>query len=185
MDSQSELYKDLKSIILTKDEIRAAVEKMGRVLTEDYRGKEPVFVCILKGAAMFFSDLIREIDLPILTEYVVLSSYQDGTSSSGRVKIIKDLDRSVEGRDVVVVEDIIDTGLTLSTLRQTLEIRGAASVKLVTLLDKPHHRKVDLSADYFCFTIPDAFVVGYGLDYAEKYRNLPDVGELHPRIYTK
>lgn len=185
MEKSAALYNDLTQIILTKEQIAQAVVQMGETLTRDYCGKAPVMICILKGGAMFFCDLIREIGLPLRTEYMILSSYQDAAVSSGRVKIIKDLDTNVAGEDVIIVEDIIDTGLTLQTLKATLQVRRAASVKIVTLLDKPHHRKVDLKADYFCFTIPDAFVVGYGLDYAEKYRNLPDIGELHPRIYTK
>ena len=184
METISELYKDLSSVLLTREQIGDAVVKLGRRITADYRNKEPILVCILKGAAMFFSDLIREIDLPLRTEYVILSSYQDGVSSTGRVRIVKDMDYNIENRDIIIVEDIIDTGLTLSTFKRTLEIRKAASIRIATFLDKPYHRQADLSADYTCFQIPDAFVVGYGLDYAEKYRNLSVVGVLDPKIYT-
>jgi len=180
---KSTMYDDLSEILYTEEQIREAVTDMGRRIAEDYRGKEPVMVCILKGASMFFCDLIRAIGLPLKTEYVILSSYQNGVTSTGRVKISKDLDENVEGKDVLIVEDIVDTGLTLDTFKKTLEVRKAASVKIVTFLNKPQHRTADLFADYVCFDIPDAFVVGYGLDYAEKYRNLPVVGILDPKIY--
>jgi len=185
MNRDSKLYEDLKSVIFEEAEIQETVARMGAELTRDYKGKAPVMICILKGAAMFFCDLIRHIDLPLRTEYMILSSYADGTTSSGKVRIVKDLDRSVAGEDVIIVEDIVDTGLTLDTLKKTLELRNAASVKIVTLLDKPCNRKVDLKPDYYGFDMPDAFAVGYGLDYAEKYRNLPEIGELDSKIYTK
>lgn len=185
METTAELYQDLTSILVSREEIRLAVQKMGEQITTDYQGKTPVMIGILKGAVMFFSDLIREIDLPIKTEFMAISSYGSATKSSGVVRILKDLDRDIVDQHVLVVEDIVDTGLTLSYLKKTLEDRGAASIRIVTLLDKPARRKVDLKADYFCFTIPDEFVVGYGLDYDEKYRNLPDIGVLHPRIYGK
>jgi hypoxanthine phosphoribosyltransferase len=185
MDKNCALYGDLKTVIFTKDEIQKVVERLGAELTRDYKGKAPVMICILKGAAMFFCDLIRYVDLPLRTEYMILSSYQDGTTSSGKVRIVKDLDRNVAGEDVIIVEDIVDTGLTLDTLKKTLELRNAASVKIVTLLDKPCNRKVDLKPDYYGFDMPDAFAVGYGLDYAEKYRNLPEIGELDSKIYMK
>ena len=185
MNRDSKLYEDLKAVIFTEVDIQKTVKRMGEELARDYKGKAPVMICILKGAAMFFCDLIRYIDLPLRTEYMILSSYQDGTTSSGKVRIVKDLDRSVEGEDVIIVEDIVDTGLTLDTLKKTLELRNAASVKIVTLLDKPCNRRVDLKPDYYGFLMPDAFAVGYGLDYAEKYRNLPEIGELDPKIYTK
>ena len=185
METTAALYQDLASILITRREIRLAVQKLGEKITRDYQGKSPVMIGILKGAVVFFSDLIREIDLPVKTEFMAISSYGSATKSSGVVRILKDLDRDILGQDVLVVEDIVDSGLTLAYLKKTLEDRGAASIRVVTLLDKPARRKVELKADYFCFTIPDAFVVGYGLDYDERYRNLPDIGVLHPRIYTK
>lgn len=185
MESARELYKDLESIMYTKEQLREAVEKLGRRITEDYRGRKPVFICILKGASMFFCDLIREVDLPLETEFMVVSSYGASTVSSGEVRLVKDLDRSIHGRDVIIVEDIVDTGMTLNFLKKTLITRGAASLRIATLLDKPARRVAPLTVDYSCFEIPDAFVVGYGLDYDEVYRNLPEVGVLSPEVYSK
>ena len=184
MEANAKLYQDLERVLLTRDQIHEAVVKLGRQITADYAGRPPIMICILKGAAMFFTDLLREIDLPVTTEFMAISSYGSSTKSSGVVRILKDLDRDIAGRDVIVVEDIVDSGLTLSYLKGVLETRKAASVSIVTLLDKPARRKVSLEVQYSCFNIPDAFVVGYGLDYDEKYRNLPDIGVLHPRIYT-
>lgn len=184
MESNAILYQDLERLLLTRDQIREAVQALGQRITRDYAGKEPVFICILKGASVFFTDLIREVDLPLTTEFMSISSYGSSTKSSGVVRILKDLDRDVTGRDVIVVEDIVDSGLTLSYLKSVLETRNARSIAITTLLDKPARRKVPLTVDYSCFNIPDAFVVGYGLDYDEKYRNLPDIGVLHPRIYA-
>ncbi|MBE5787521.1 MAG: hypoxanthine phosphoribosyltransferase [Clostridiales bacterium] len=178
------MYQDLDRILLTRDQIQEAVKKLGEKITRDYEGKKPVLIGILRGAVVFFADLVREIDLPLEMEFMAISSYGSSTKSSGVVRIVKDLDRDITGKDVLVVEDIVDSGLTLSHLKQVLETRNAASVSIVTLLDKPARRKVPLEVQYSCFSIPDAFVVGYGLDYDEKYRNLPDIGVLHPRIYT-
>ena len=184
MDTNATLYGDLERVLLTREELHAAVKKLGEKLTEDFSGKNPVMICILKGAVVFFSDLIREVDLPIELDFMSISSYGSSTKSSGVVRILKDLDRDITGRHVIVVEDIVDSGLTLSYLKGVLETRKAASVSIVTLLDKPARRKAPLQVQYSCFEIPDAFVVGYGLDYDEKYRNLPDIGVLHPRIYS-
>ena len=185
METNRALYKDLESILITKEELQEAVRKLGERITRDYEGKNPVMICILKGASVFFCDLIREIDLPLEIDFMVVSSYGASTKTSGEVKLVKDLDRSVRGRDVIIVEDIVDSGMTLNFLKQTLLGRGAASLRICTLLDKPARRRVPLTVDYFCFNIPDAFVVGYGLDYAEVYRNLPDIGVLSPRIYAE
>ncbi|NLB91377.1 MAG: hypoxanthine phosphoribosyltransferase [Clostridiales bacterium] len=176
---------DICEILVSKEEIQKAVNTLGEIITKDYQGRFPVFICILKGAAIFFSDLIRKIDLPLRTEFMAISSYGSATKTSGVVRILKDLDQDIVGQDVIIVEDIVDTGLTLSYLKKNLEDRGAASIKIVTLLDKPARRKVDIRADYSCFSIPDSFVVGYGLDYDEKYRNFPEIGVLHPKVYTK
>ena len=184
MNINAALYNDLERILVTREQIAKAVRELGEQLTEKYRGESPVFVCILKGASVFFTDLIREIDLPLTTDFMVVSSYGSSTKTTGVVKIVKDLDKPVAGKHVVLVEDIVDSGMTLSYLKKVFANREAASVSIVTLLDKPARRRVDLTVDYSCFNIPDAFVVGYGLDYDEKYRNLPDIGVLHPKIYA-
>ncbi len=184
MDTKAALYNDLEKILVTREEIAQAVKEMGQRLTKDYAGKSPVLICILKGACVFFTDLIREIDLPLTTEFMSISSYGSSTKSSGVVRILKDLDRDISGQDVLVVEDIVDSGMTLSYLKGVLQTRKAASIAIVTLLDKPARRRVPLEVQYSCFNIPDAFVVGYGLDFDEKYRNLPDIGVLHPKIYA-
>lgn len=184
METTAEIYGDLSKILVTREEIAEAVRKLGQRITEDYRGKNVILIGILKGAVVFFADLMREIDLPLSIDFMAVSSYGASTKSSGVVEVVKDVGRDITGMDVLVVEDIVDSGMTLSYLKKYLSSRGAASIKIVTLLDKPERRRVDLTADYYCFTIPDEFVVGYGLDYAEKYRNLPDIGVLHPRIYA-
>lgn len=185
METKAALYEDLSRILVTREEIAEAVAKLGRQITEDYQGKELMLVGILKGAVVFFSDLVREIDLPLKMEFMAVSSYGAATKSTGVVNLVKDIKVDITGMHVLIVEDIVDSGMTLSYLSKYLSTRGAASIKIATLLDKPERRRVDLKADYFCFTIPDEFVVGYGLDYAEKYRNLPDIGVLDPRIYAE
>ena len=177
------LRNDLDRILLSTEEISKAVRKLGWEISKDYAGTKPVFICILKGAAVFFSDLIREVDLPLTIDFMAISSYGNSTKTSGVVRILKDLDNDVLNRDVLVVEDIVDSGLTLSYIKKALGERGARSIKLATLLDKPIRRRTELKVDYACFTIPNEFVVGYGLDYQEKYRNLPYVAVLHPRMY--
>ena len=184
MDTNAKIYQDLERVLVTREEIQEAVKKLGQKITQDYAGKEPLMVCILKGAVMFYNDLIREIDLPVSMEFMAISSYGDSTKTSGVVNIRKDMDVDITGRDIIIVEDIVDSGMTLSYLKKVLETRNAASIRIATLLNKPARRRVDLDVEYYCFNIPDAFVVGYGLDYAEKYRNLPDIGVLHPRIYA-
>ena len=187
MDNQMKnkgLYADLKDeILLSREQIAVRVKEMGKQITEEFAGKDMVVICILKGAVVFFVDLIREIDLPMSIDFMAISSYGSATKSSGVVRILKDLDKPINGKDVLVVEDIVDSGMTLSFLRENLLSRGAKSLKICTLLDKPERRRVPLHVDYFGFIIPDEFVVGYGLDYAEKYRNLPDIGVLRPEIY--
>ena len=179
-------YEGLKDeLLLTREQIAEKVKELGAQITRDYQGKDLVVICILKGAVVFFVDLIREINLPLSMDFMSISSYGSATKSSGVVRILKDLDKPINGKDVLVVEDIVDSGMTLSFLRDNLISRGAASLKIATLLDKPDRRKVALHVDYCGFVIPDEFVVGYGLDYAEQYRNLPDIGVLRPEIYTK
>lgn len=184
MEPNAHIYEDLDRILVTREQIAEAVRKLGRQITEDYRDKDLMMVCILKGASVFFTDLIREVDLPIAIGFMAVSSYGSGTSSTGVVRIMKDLDQNIENKHVLIVEDIVDSGKTLHFLLQVLSQRHPASISVATLLDKPARRVVDLKTRYSCFNIPDAFVVGYGLDYDEKYRNLPDIGVLHPRIYA-
>ncbi len=184
MEQSAEIYRDLERILVTKEEIAQKVKELGQKIAEDYAGKSPVMVCILKGACVFFTDLIREIPLPLTTDFMAISSYGSATKTSGVVRILKDLDKDILGKDVIIVEDIVDTGITLNYLMKILIQRGAASLKIAALLDKTARRQVpDLQVDYVCFDIPDAFVVGYGLDYDQTYRNLPDIGVLSPKIY--
>lgn len=183
MQSDRAIYQDLERIMYTKEDLEAAIKALGERITNDYRGKIPVFVCILKGAGMFFFDLIRQVDLPLEIDFMACSSYF-GTESTGDVRLNKDLDRSIKGRDVIIVEDIVDSGATLNLLKKLLNDRGAASIRIATLLDKPSRRKTPLTVDYSCFEIPNEFVVGYGLDYNELYRNVPEVGVLSPHVYA-
>ncbi|HZG16825.1 MAG TPA: hypoxanthine phosphoribosyltransferase [Candidatus Bathyarchaeia archaeon] len=176
---------DIKEILLSADEIAAKVQELGTKLAAEYKDKNPLVICVLRGAILFMADLVRHMDIPCEMDFMAVSSYGAGTESSGMVKILKDLDTSVQNRHVLIVEDIMDSGLTLSRLVELMRHREAASVKVVTLLNKPERRKVDITPDFSGFTIPDEFVVGYGLDYAEKYRNLPFIGVLKPEVYTK
>jgi hypoxanthine phosphoribosyltransferase len=174
----------IKEILLTEEEIEAKVKELGKQITEDYKGKNLMLVGILKGAVMFMAELAKNIDMPVLMDFMAVSSYGKSSTSTGIVKIIKDLDCSIENKDILIVEDIIDTGLTLSYLTDNLKKRGAKSVKIVTLLDKPDRRKANVPVDYRGFSIPDEFVVGFGLDYAEQYRNLPYVAALKEEVYS-
>lgn len=186
MSESRQMYTDIKDeLLLTREQIAARVKEMGAQITEDFRNKDLTVICILKGAVVFFVDLIREIDLPMSIDFMAISSYGSAIKSSGVVRILKDLDKPINGKNVLVVEDIVDSGMTLSFLRENLLSRGAASLHIATLLDKPERRRVPLHVDYYGFTIPDEFVVGYGLDYDEKYRNLPDIGVLKPEVYEK
>ena len=179
------LEKDIKKVLFSQEDIVAKTKELGQQLTEDYAGKNPLLVCVLKGAVPFMAELIKHIDTHIEMDFMVVSSYGGGTVSSGEVKILKDVDTNVEGRDIIFIEDIIDTGKTLKSLKELFEGRQPASVKIATLLDKPEGRLVEIEADYTCFTIPNEFVVGYGLDYDENYRNLPYVGVLKEEVYSK
>lgn len=178
------MHNDIRQILLNEQQLQEKVKELGEKITADYKGRNPLIICVLKGAIFFMSDLVKRIDVPLELDFMAVSSYGSSTKSSGVVKIVKDLDVSVEGRDVIIVEDIIDSGLTLSYIIDVLERRNALSVAVVTLLDKPERRIVELEVEYKGFTIPDEFVVGYGLDYAEKYRNLPFIGVLKPEIYS-
>ena len=175
---------DILKVLISEDELRACVKKIGAQITEDYRGKDVFFLGVLKGCYVFMSDLVRSVDLPCAMDFMAVSSYGNGTSTTGAVEITKDLTQDIEGKDVIIVEDILDSGVTLSYLTKYLSGRNPASIKIATLLDKPARRKADIHADYFGFEVPDEFVVGYGLDYAEKYRNLPYIGVLKPEVYS-
>ncbi|MBF0786992.1 MULTISPECIES: hypoxanthine phosphoribosyltransferase [unclassified Streptococcus] len=178
------LEKDIKKILISEEEIVAKSKELGKILTEDYAGKTPLLVGILKGSIPFMAELIKHIDTHIEMDFMVVSSYHGGTESSGTVKIIKDLDTDVAGRDVLFIEDIIDTGRTLKELQELFALRQAASIKIATLLDKPEGRVVEIDPDYTCFTIPNEFVVGFGLDYDENYRNIPYIGVLKEEVYS-
>ncbi len=174
---------DMKGIYFTEQQIREKVKELGARITQDYRDKNPLIVGVLKGAFVFMADLVREIDTPCNLDFIVASSYGMGSETSGDVNITKDVGQTVEGRDVLLVEDILDSGVTLSSLSCIFSDRGARSVKLCALLSKPERRRVEINADYLGFEIEDEFVVGYGLDYAERYRNLPYIGILKPSVY--
>ncbi|MGM9631951.1 MAG: hypoxanthine phosphoribosyltransferase [Eubacteriales bacterium] len=178
------MKKDFARVLISRDEISAKIKEVAKKITEDYDGEPVLFVCILKGSIHFYSDLTREIDLPLSMDFMAISSYGAGTTSSGEVKMIKDLDKTISGKNVIIVEDIIDSGNTLSYLMRLLSSRRPKSIKICTLLDKPSRRKVDLTPDYCCFTIPDEFVVGYGLDYDELYRGEKDIYVLDPSVYS-
>ena len=174
---------DIEKVLIREAEIAAAVARIARQITDDYRDKDPIFVGVLKGCFIFMADLMRHVEVPCAMDFMAVSSYS-GTSSTGAVKINKDLGQDIEGRHVIIVEDILDSGVTLSYLKHYLMGRNPASIRIATLLDKPSRRKAEVFADYSCFEVPDAFVVGYGLDYNERYRNLPYIGVLKPAVYS-
>lgn len=178
------LQKDIEEVLISEEQLQEKIADLGAQLTEEYQDKFPLLIGVLKGAMPFMTDLMKRMDTYVEIDFMDVSSYGNATVSSGEVKILKDLNTSVEGRDIVIIEDIIDSGLTLSYLVELFKHRKAKSIKIVTLLDKPTGRKVDLKADYVGFDVPDAFVVGYGLDYAERYRNLPYIGVLKKSVYS-
>ena len=180
-----EKHSDIQSVLISEEALAAKVAEMGQAISRDFAGKKLIVIGVLKGSVVFMADLIRQITIPVEMEFMAVSSYGAGVKTTGVVKILKDLDRLIEGYDVLVVEDILDSGMTLSYLTEMLRDRNPASIHIATLLDKPERRKVDIKPDYVGFTIPDEFVVGYGLDYAELYRSLPYVGILDPKVYTK
>ena len=176
----------IQQVLLTEEQIAEKVKELGAQISKDYEGKNLVLVSILKGSVVFMADLMRAVSIPCSIDFMVVSSYGgSNTTSSGLVKIIKDLDGDLSGKDVLIVEDILDTGVTLSNLVPMLKMRNPNSVKICTILDKPSRRKADIQPDYEGYQVPDEFVVGYGLDYDEKYRNLPYVGVLKPAVYEK
>jgi len=178
------MRQDIAAVWASEEQLRERIEELGRQITKDYKGKEPLFVGVLKGCFIFMADLVRACDLRCTVDFMVVSSYGSGTVSSGAVEIIKDLSHDIAGRDIIIVEDILDSGNTLSYLKKIMSARGPASIRIVTLMDKPERRTADVTADYVGFTIPDAFVVGYGLDYDQRYRNLPYIGILKPEVYS-
>lgn len=174
----------IKEILITEEEIAGKVKELGGQISKDYKDKDLMLVGILKGAVIFMSDLARHIDIPLSMDFMAVSSYGDSSVSTGIVKMIKDLDSSIKDKDILIIEDIIDTGLTLDYLTDNLTTRGAKSVKICTLLDKPERRKAKVPVDYFGFVVPDEFIVGYGIDYAEKYRNLSYIASLKEEVYS-
>jgi hypoxanthine phosphoribosyltransferase len=181
----SSLMPDVKEVLIPSSEIQEKVGEMGERITEDYRGERPLLVGILRGAVVVLGDLMRNIDLPCEIDFMDISSYGTGTSSSGVVRILKDLEEDITDRHVLIVEDIIDTGLTLSYIRRSLLARKPASLEICALLSKPSRRRVELDVRYIGFEVPDEFVVGYGLDFAGAYRNLPDICVLKPEVFAK
>ena len=179
------MHKDVERILYTEEELRRRVKELGAQITADYAGRRPILASVLRGSYIFMADLTRAIDLDVTVDFMAVSSYGAGTVSSGQVEIKKDLSDTIEGRDLIIVEDILDSGNTLYYLMDVLRARRPASIRICALMDKPERRTKPISADYAGFTIPDAFIVGYGLDYAERYRNLPYVGVLRPSVYDK
>lgn len=177
------MYDDIKEVLVNEEQLKECVQKLGAQITKDYEGKNLLLVSVLRGSVIFMADLMREIKIPCTIDFMSVSSYGAGTKSSGVVKIIKDLDLNLAGYDILIIEDILDSGNTLSYLKKILLTRNPSSIKICTLLDKPERRTADITADYSGFSIPDAFAVGYGLDYDEKYRNLPFIGVLDPKVY--
>lgn len=176
------MKRDIQEVLISEEELQAAVKKIGDQISVDFEGKDPLFIGVLKGCWIFMADLMRYVTINCSVDFMSVSSYS-GTSSTGAVRINKDLNENIEGRHIIIVEDILDSGVTLSYLKNYLMARKPASITIATLMDKPARRKADVYADYSCFEVPDAFVVGYGLDYNERYRNLPYIGVLKPEIY--
>lgn len=177
------MHNDVEKVLISTEELQKRIAELGREISSEYAGKEILMIGVLRGAVVFMADLARAIDVHVSMDFMAVSSYGAGTTSSGVVRILKDLDESIEGRHVLVVEDIVDSGLTLNYLLDNLKSRKPASIKLCTLLNKPERRKVEVKIDYNGFDVPDYFVIGYGLDYAERYRNLPYIGILKPEVY--
>ena len=183
--AKSNMDQDILKILLSEEEIKARVQELGDQLYDAFHDKNPLFVGVLKGCFIFMADLVRAAQLKSELEFIGVSSYQNGTKSSGVVQITRDLQEDINGRDVIIVEDILDSGNTLAFLKSYLMTKGAASITIVTLLDKPSRREKAITADYAGFVVPDEFVVGYGLDYAQQYRNMPYIGVLKPEVYSK
>ena len=180
---KSEMEKDILKVLVTEEELKARVGELGEALYDRFEGKSPLFLAVLKGSFIFLADLVRATQLKSDVEFMSVSSYANATESSGRVRIVHDVQQDITGRDIIIVEDILDSGNTLAFLKNYLMAKGAASITIVTLLDKPARRTKAITADFAGFTVPDEFVVGYGLDYAQKYRNVPYIGVLKPEVY--
>ena len=178
------MHNDIKEVLFSEEQLKARIAEIGAQITRDYAGKNLLMVSVLKGSVIVMADLMRVINLPMQIDFMCVSSYGSSTETKGSVKILKDLDVDIKGRDLLIVEDILDSGVTLSNLISMLKQREPASVEICTLFSKPERRKVEVETKYCGFTIPDAFIVGYGLDYAEKYRNLPYVGILKEEVYS-
>ena len=178
------MKQDIERILFSEEQLKERIAALGAELTRDYEDKNPIFVGVLKGCFVFMADLLRNVDVYCTMDFMSVSSYGDGVTSTGAVKINKDLSRDIAGRHVIIVEDILDSGITLSYLKKYLSVRNPVSISIVTLLDKPARRRADVQADYVGFEVEDAFVVGYGLDYAEEYRNLPYIGVLKSEVYS-
>jgi len=183
--ANSVIEQDILKVFYSEEQLRQRVNEIGAQLYERFKDEEPIFLSVLKGSFVFMADIVRATQINCGVEFIAVSSYQDGTESTGRVQIQHDLQRDITGREIIVIEDILDSGNTLYFLREYLKTKGAKHVTIVTLLDKPSRRKKDIYADYSGFEVPDEFVVGYGLDYAQKYRNLPYIGVLKPEVYAE
>ena len=179
------MLQDIERILISEEELQARIKELGQQLAADYQDKEPIFIGVLKGVVNFFKDMVTATPIRCQYDFLATSSYGSGTSTSGNVRLLKDISTDIKGRHVIILEDILDSGLTLKFVKERLLTMGPASLKICTLLDKPERRKVDIYADYIGFTVPNEFVVGYGLDYDEFYRNLPFIGVLKPEVYTK
>lgn len=178
------MYDDLEKVLYSEAEIAERIKEVAKVLDNDYQDKCPIMIAVLKGSVMFYADLLRAMTIHAEMDFMAISSYGNATNTSGEVKMVKDLDRSIEGRHIIIVEDIVDTGYTLNYLKAALKTRNPASIKVCSLLDKPSRRLVDITPDYRCFEVGNEFVVGYGLDYAQLYRNLPVIGVLKEEVYS-
>ncbi|MPN45511.1 Hypoxanthine phosphoribosyltransferase [bioreactor metagenome] len=179
------MQNDIQKVLISEEELRNKVAELGRQISEDYKDKNLMLVSVLKGSVVFMADLMRAITIPASIDFMSVSSYGSGVKTTGVVRIIKDLDEVLTGKDILIVEDILDSGMTLAYLKEHIGAKDAKSIRIATLLDKPERRKVNIVPDYKGFVVPDEFVVGYGLDYDEKYRNLPYVGILKPCVYEK
>ena len=183
MINQFDMLADIQGVLVDEESIRRRIREVGAQISEDYRGKNPILVGVLKGVVPFYAAMAQAITIPVQEDFMCVTSFEGGTASTGNLTFPKDIDHDIEGRDVLILEDILDSGRTLKLIVEMFRARKPRSVKICTLLDKPSGRTEDLTADYVCFTIPNAFVVGYGLDYQDYYRNLPFVGVLKPEVY--